>query len=411
MTTEATQSVTVPASDPVQDLEKAYLLQNYARYPLHLVRGKGCFVWDTAGNRYLDLLAGIGVSALGHAHPRVVAAIRDQAAKLIHTSNLYYHDYQGPLAKRIVETSGLARVFFCNSGAEANEGALKMARGHGRKISTEKYEFVALENSFHGRTFGALSVTGQPKYREPFEPMLPGARFAKRNDEASLEAQVSERTCGIILEGIQGEGGVLPLSESFLRKARELADRFDALFIYDGVQCSVGRPGVHYSYQLFTPHIMPDVLTIAKPIACGLPLGAVVANERAAAAIAPGMHGTTYGGGPLTTRVALEFYGVLDELLPSIRRVGDYFRAEMKALASRFRFIREVRGEGLMIGVELDFDCPHFVKEGFAEGLLFNVTHGNVIRFLPPYILTEKEVDKAVKGMKRIFAREKKARR
>jgi predicted acetylornithine/succinylornithine family transaminase len=404
-----TETIAAPAT--AQELERKYLLQNYARYPLELVRGKGCYVWDTAGKRYLDLLAGIGVSALGHNHPRIVGAIRDQASKLIHTSNLYYHAYQGQLAKRLVETSGLDRAFFCNSGTEAIEGALKMARGHGHRISPEKYELIALDNSFHGRTFGALSITGQPKYREPFEPLLPGVRFVERNDISALEAAFGERTCGVVIEGIQGEGGILPVSEAFLRRARELATQFDALFVLDGIQCSVGRPGRYYSYQLFDPPVMPDVLTLAKPIACGLPLGAVVANERAAAAIAPGMHGTTYGGGPLTTRVALEFYSILDELLPQIRRVGEYFREELRALQPKFGFIREVRGEGLMIGVEIDFPCKEFVQDGMDEGLLFNVTHDTVVRFLPPYILTEREVDRAMRGLKRVFTKAKRAKR
>lgn len=392
----------------VVETEKKYLLQNYARYPLQLERGKGCWVWDASGKRYLDLLAGIGVSALGHNHPRIVKAIRDQASKIIHTSNLYYHEYQGLLAKKIVETSGLDRVFYCNSGTEANEGAIKMARGHGNKINPEKYELVALHNSFHGRTLGALSITGQPKYRAPFEPLIPGVKFIERNNIAELEAAISDRTAGVFMEGIQGEGGILPISQEFYTRARELTTQFDALLILDGVQCSVGRPGHYYSYQRFDPIILPDVMTLAKPIACGLPLGAVVANERAAAAIDPGMHGTTYGGGPLTTRVALEFYSILEDLLPQITRVGEYFRSELRALQSTFKFIKEVRGEGLMIGVEIDFPCKQFVLDGFEEGLLFNVTHDTVVRFLPPFILTEKEVDRAIRGLKKIFRKTKK---
>lgn len=395
----------------VVETEQKYLLQNYARYPLELDRGRGCWVWDSNGKKYLDLLAGIGVNALGHNHPRIIQVIRDQASKIIHTSNLYYHPYQGQLAKRIVETSGLDRVFFCNSGTEAIEGAIKMARGHGRKVSHDKYELIALENSFHGRTLGALSITGQPKYREPFEPLLPGVKFIQRNDVAALEAAVNERTAGIIMEGIQGEGGVLPMTNEFFAKARTLANQFDALLIQDGIQCSVGRTGTYYSYQRFNPPILPDVMTIAKPIACGLPLGAVVANEKAASAIGPGMHGTTYGGGPLTTRVALEFYSVLDELLPQITRVGEYFWSELRTLQQSFSFIKEVRAAGLMIGVELDYSCKHLVQEGFNEGLLFNVTHDTVIRFLPPYIITEKEVDRAIRSLKKIFKDEKKAGR
>lgn len=404
-----TETIAAPAT--TQELEQKYLLQNYARYPLELVRGKGCYVWDTAGKRYLDLVTGIGVNALGHNHPRIVGVIRDQASKLIHTSNLYYHAYQGQLAKRLVETSGLDRAFFCNSGAEAIEGALKMARSYGRKISPEKFELIALHNSFHGRTLGALSITGQPKYREPFEPLLPGVRFVERNDIAALEAAFSERTCGVVMEGIQGEGGIFPVSEAFLRRARELATRYDALFVLDGVQCSVGRAGRYYSYQLFDPPVVPDVLTLAKPIACGLPLGAIVANERAAVTLTPGMHGTTYGGGPLTTRVAHEFYSILDELLPQIRRVGGYFRDELRLLQAKFSFIREVRGEGLMLGVEIDFPCKQFVQDGMEAGLLLNVTHDTVVRFLPAYIFTEREVDRAMRGLKRVFAKAKREKR
>src|SRR5690242_6612750 len=227
----------------IAELEQQYLLQNYARYPLTLARGKGCYVYDPEGKRYLDFISGIGVNALGHAHPRIVKVIRDQAALLIHTSNLYYHPYQGPLAKRLAEMSGLARTFFCNSGTEAVEGALKMAKAHGHAIDPGKHEILSLDNSFHGRTIGALSVTGQPKYRQDFEPLMPGARFVRANDIAALEAAFSDRTAGIILELIQGEGGINPLTHEFVAKARELADRHNALLIADETQCGVGRPG------------------------------------------------------------------------------------------------------------------------------------------------------------------------
>src|SRR5215469_10441406 len=225
------------ASPSVVDLEKQFLLQNYARYPLVLHRGKGCYVYDTSNKRYLDLLAGIGVNALGYAHPRITKVLREQAGLLLHTSNLYYHEYQGPLAARIARASGLDRVFFCNSGTEAMEGALKMVRAHGRKINPEKFETVALDDSFHGRTFGALSITGQEKYRRDFEPMLPGARFTRRNDIAALEEAVSERTAGIVLELVQGEGGIHPMTAEFVRTARELADRHNALLVFDETQC------------------------------------------------------------------------------------------------------------------------------------------------------------------------------
>jgi predicted acetylornithine/succinylornithine family transaminase len=395
--------VAVAPGAGVMDLERAYLLQNYARYPLVLKRGKGCWLYDVAGRRYLDLISGIGVNSLGHAHPRIVRVIREQAALLIHSSNLYYHEYQGPLAKKICETSGMQRVFFCNSGAEAIEGAIKMARAHGRKISPEKYELIAFENSFHGRTMGALSITGQPKYREPFEPLLDGVRILSPCDGAALEAAVSERTAGIFVEPIQGEGGIYPMSGGWLRRLRELADRHNALLVFDEIQCGIGRPGTWYAYQLHEPPVIPDVVTLAKPIAAGLPLGAIACNEKAAAAIGPGMHGTTFGGGALACRVALEFFSILDELLPQIRRVSDYFFAGLRQLQEKYSFIREVRGAGLMIGVELDFPCKHLVNEGIRQGLLFNVTHETVVRMLPPYILTEKEADRALAGLNRIF--------
>ena len=391
------------SSQPVFDLEKRYLLQNYARYPLVLARGKGCWVYDIDKRRYLDLITGIGVNALGHAHPRIVRVIREQAAKLIHCSNLYYHQYQGPLARILCETSGLDRVFFCNSGTEAVEGAIKMARSHGRHIHPDKYELVALDNSFHGRSMGALSITGQPKYRADFEPLLPGVRFVPTGDGAALAAAVDERTAGIFIETIQGEGGINLIPADLLRLARELADRHNALLVFDEIQCGVGRSGRHYAYQLVEPPVLPDVMVLAKPIACGLPLGAIVSNEKAAAAIAPGMHGTTFGGGPLACRVAIEFYSILEELLPQMRRVGEHFFDGLRRLQKRYGFIRDVRGAGLMIGVELDFPCKQLVAEGMKEGLLFNVTHDTVVRLLPPFIITEKEVDRALLGLNRVF--------
>jgi acetylornithine/succinyldiaminopimelate/putrescine aminotransferase len=329
--------------------------------------------------------------------------IRDQAGKLLHTSNLYYHEYQGKLAQKLVEKSGLDRAFFCNSGAEAVEGALKVARAYGKKRGAEKYETIALENSFHGRTLGALSVTGQPKYRADFEPLLPGARFVERNNLAALEAAFSERTAAVILEGIQGEGGILEVSEEFMGKARELCDKYDALLIHDSIQCGIGRPGKYFSYQLYSQPILPDVIAFAKPISCGLPLGGLLLKQKAADAIGAGMHGTTFGGGPLACRVALEFFEILEDLLPRIDEVGEYFRSELRELAKKHSFITNVRGAGLMIGVELSIPGKQFVLDGIEEGLLFNCTHDTVLRFLPPYITKEKHVDKGIKILKRLF--------
>ncbi len=384
-------------------LERSYLLQNYARYPLVLHRGKGCYLYDMDGKRYLDLISGIGVNSLGYAHPRITKVIRQQAGLLLHTSNLYYHEYQGRLAQRLAQISGLQRTFFCNSGTEAMEGALKMIRAHGNSISHDKIEIISLENSFHGRTLGAISITGQPKYRKDFEPLLPGARFVPRNDIEALEAAFNENTAGIVLEFIQGEGGIYPVSEAFARRAHELARQYNALLVFDEIQCGVGRPGAYFAYQLTDPVLLPDVVIAAKPMACGIPLGVVIANEKAASAIKPGMHGSTYGGGPLACRVALEFFDILDELLPSINAVGGYFRMRLTELMRDFSFIKEVRGHGLMIGAELEFPGKQLVIEGIKEGLLFNCTHENVLRFLPPYILTEQDVDRAISALVRVF--------
>jgi acetylornithine/N-succinyldiaminopimelate aminotransferase len=397
------------ASSSVVDLEKQYLLQNYARYPLVLHRGKGCYVYDTSGKRYLDLLAGIGVNALGYAHPQITKVIREQAGLILHTSNLYYHEYQGPLAARIACASGLDRVFFCNSGAEAMEGALKMARAHGRKIHTDKIEMIALENSFHGRTFGALSITGQEKYRRDFEPLLSGVHFVNRNDIAALEKVVSDRTAAIVFELVQGEGGIFPLTVEYVRKARELATRHNALLIFDEIQCGVGRPGTYFAYQMFDPPILPDIMIAAKPIACGLPLGFIAANEGAAASIGSGMHGSTYGGGPLACRVALEFFDILDPLLPRISEVGGYFRMRLTELARQHSFIKEIRGCGLMIGVELDMPGKQIVLDAMEEGILINCTHDVVLRMLPPYILTEQDVDRGISVLNKVFKKAKPA--
>ena len=400
----APPSVDSPAQ-AIIDLEKQYLLQNYARYPLVLGRGKGCYVYDLEGRRYLDLIAGIGVNALGHAHPRILKVIREQAGLLIHSSNLYYHQYQGRLAERLAKISGLDRTFFANTGTEAIEGALKMAHAHGRARNPEKYELISLENSFHGRTMGALSITGQAKYRHDFEPLLPGVKFIPANDLAALEQAFSARTAAIVMEMIQGEGGIYPVTPEFVSKARELADRYDALLIADETQCGVGRPGTYFAYQRSVPVILPDVMVAAKPVACGLPLGFIVANERAAAAIKPGMHGTTFGGGPLSCRVALEFLDILEELLPAIQRVGGYFHVSLNELARKHGIIKEVRGFGLMLGVELAVPGKQVVLDAMAEGLLINCTHETVLRMLPPYIVTEKEVDQALKTLGKLISK------
>jgi predicted acetylornithine/succinylornithine family transaminase len=407
----ATTPVESPsASQSVIDLERQYLLQNYARYPLVLRRGKGPYVYDLTGKRYLDFIAGIGVNALGHAHPRIVAAIRQQASLLIHCSNLYYHEFQGALAQRLAAVSGLQRSFFCNSGTEAMEGALKMVRAHGNKHAAgRKIEIISVDNSFHGRTLGALSITGQAKYRQDFEPLLAGVKFIPQGDLAALEAAVNDNTAGIVIEWIQGEGGIFPITPEYGRRARELADRHNALLIFDEIQCGVGRTGAYFAYQLAQPAVPPDILVAAKPLACGLPLGVIVSNEKAASAIGPGMHGSTFGGGALACRVALEFFDILAELLPQIDRVGAYFRSRLEDLRRKHSFVREIRGQGLMLGMDLEIPGKQIVLDAIERGLLINCTHDTVLRFLPPYIVTEKEVDAALKTLEKILAKQKPA--
>jgi acetylornithine/N-succinyldiaminopimelate aminotransferase len=391
----------------VIDLEKQYLLQNYARFPVVLQRGKGCYVYDTAGKRYLDLISGIGVNSLGYGHPRMTKVIREQAGRLIHTSNLYYHEFTGPLAERFSRASGMPRVFFCNSGTEGMEAALKMAKAHGRKISPDKFELISLDNSFHGRTLGALSVTGQESYRRDFEPLIPGVHFVPRNDVTALEQAVNERTAGIIVELVQGEGGIYPLTEEYIRKCRELADRYNALLIFDEIQCGVGRTGTYFAYQLLDPVVYPDVTVTAKPMGCGIPLGVVASNEKAAAGMGPGKHGTTFGGNPLACRVALEFFDILDELMPQITNVGSYFRMKLTDLQRKYSFIKEVRGVGLMIGVELEFPGKQVVLDCIEEGMLINCTHDVTLRMLPPFILTEQDVDRAIRTLSKVFKKTK----
>ena len=384
------------------DLEKQYLLQTYARYPLALVKGKGVWLWDTEGRKYLDLVGGLGVNALGHAHPRIVKAIREQSARVIHLSNLYYNEFQGAAAERLVRISGLDRAFFSNSGTEAMEGALKLARLAGHHVGGEgKCKIVALEGSFHGRTFGAMSVTGQEKYRKGFEPLLEPVRFVPLNDVAALREAVAEDTCAIVLETIQGEGGIRECSAEFLKAAREVADQRKAALILDEIQCGLGRTGRFFAYQ--DAGVTPDIVTVAKPLAAGLPLGAFVAREAFAREIATGKHGTTFGGGPLTCRVALEYLSVIEEekLLERVQRVGSYMAEEFRGLKKKFGMIVETRGRGMIQAIELNVPARAIVDLAMQEGVLMNVTQEKVLRFLPPFLLEEKHVDKAVKVLKK----------
>ena len=383
--------------------EEKLLLPTYDRHKILFEKGRGVYLWDSRGNRYLDFLSGIGVNALGHAHPAIQATLKRQAGRLIHVSNLFFHEYQAELAKRLTKISGMDRAFFCNSGTEAWEGALKLARIYARTRNTNghrpKWRILALDNSFHGRTFGSLATTGQAKYRDPFVPLLPGVGFVRFNDVEDLKHQFDAGVCAICIETIQGEGGICPVSPEFLQLARKLTDSSDALLILDEIQCGLGRTGSYFAYQHYG--VKPDIVTIAKPLAAGLPLGAILTTNRVASSMHPGMHGTTFGGGPLACAVAIEFLRALDELLDHVREMGCYFQGQLAALKSKHDCIRDIRGMGLMLAMELDSaeTAKAVVSTLLAKRILINRTHETVLRFLPPYIIQEKHVDEVIQAL------------
>jgi acetylornithine/N-succinyldiaminopimelate aminotransferase len=386
-----------------------FLMPTYKRQPIVFTHGRGCYVYDSRGKKYLDFLGGIAVNALGHAHPRIVKTIRRESARAIHLSNLFHNSFQGPLARKLAQWSGMDRVFFSNSGAEAVEGALKLARLYGRTSAdaagapARKHRILALENSFHGRTFGAVSVTSTEKYRLPFAPLVPGVEFVRFNDVADLESKFGDTVCAVLLETIQGEGGIYPVSEDFWNRARALATKNGALLIADEIQCGLGRTGRYFAYQKFSSK--PDVVVIAKPLAAGLPLGAVLTTEAVAQRISPGLHGTTFGGGPLACATALEFLNVVEDekLLENIRARGSELREGLSGLAAKFPFIREIRGEGLMIGIELSIDGAPFVAQALQRGLIINCTHDFTLRFLPPFLVTRAQVRQFLRLLEKLF--------
>jgi predicted acetylornithine/succinylornithine family transaminase len=389
-----------------------YLMNTYRRPPMVFTHGRGCHLYDSQGRAYLDFLAGIAVNALGYAHPRIVRVIRREAGRATHISNLFYNPYQGPLAHKLAEWSGLDRVFFSNSGSEAVEGALKLARAYAHAKTTvsgavaSKTRILALDNSFHGRTFGALSITHTAKYREPFEPLVPGVEFVRVNDVADLEAKFDESVCAVVIEPIQGEGGIFPISEAFWQRARALATKYDAALIADEIQSGLGRTGRCFAYQKFGSDAAPDIVTVAKPLAGGLPLGAFIADEKFASAFSPGMHGSTFGGGPVACAAALEFLTIVeeDDLLASVRARGAELRAGLERLATRFDFIREVRGEGLILGVDLSIEGAPFVQEALRKSLLINCTHDHILRLLPPFIISSKDVAEFLRKFEAVLA-------
>jgi acetylornithine/N-succinyldiaminopimelate aminotransferase len=383
--------------------EQKLLLPTYDRHHILFERGRGVYLWDSRSHRYLDFLSGIGVNALGHGHPAIQATLKRQAGRLIHTSNLFFHEYQAELAASLTRISELDRAFFCNSGTEAWEGALKLARSYARVQNSNghkpKWRILALDDSFHGRTFGSLATTGQAKYRDPFAPLLPGVSFVGFNDTADLERRFDGSVCAICLETIQGEGGIRPISPEFLQLARKLTRSTGALLILDEIQCGLGRTGLHFAYQHYG--VQPDIVTVAKPLAAGLPLGAILTTNRVATAMHPGMHGTTFGGGPLACAVAIQFLRLMEKLIPHVRASGAYFHAQLEGLKARHSCVGEVRGMGLMLGMELNSaDAAKLVVHQLMKrGILINRTHETVLRFLPPYIIEKKHIDQVIREL------------
>jgi acetylornithine/N-succinyldiaminopimelate aminotransferase len=381
----------------VIDLDKKYFMPVFNRYQVVLSHGEGPYVYDTDGKKYIDFLAGIAVNVLGHGHPALVKAVADQAAKLIHTSNLYYTEPQVLLIQKLAQMTGMDKAFVCNSGAEANEGAIKLVRKYGKKQHPDKIEIVTAEHSFHGRTLATLTATGQPKYQEGYEPLPGGFRYVPYDDMKALEAAVSGKTCAVMIEPVQGEGGVHVPQEGYLKFARELCDKHGALLVFDEIQTGMGRTGTFLAWQ--GVGVKPDVLTLAKGLAGGVPIGAFLSTDKAAAAFGPGDHGSTFGGNPLACAAALAVLDVIEKenLAQNAKIIGSYLQDSLRKLQNKYpELILKVRGMGLMVGAELSKPGREVVDQCMAQGAFINCTAGNVLRFVPPLNITKAHVDEVV---------------
>lgn len=385
------------SSEAIIERGKNAVMNTYGRLPMTIVKGDGAWVWDTEEKRYLDFLTGLAVNSLGHNHPATVRAVQEQAKEIMHTSNLYWIPNQVALAERLVENSFADKVFFCNSGAEANEAAFKLARKYARKnFGAHKYEVVTLENSFHGRTLATLTLTGQTKYQEGFDPLPVGCSYAKLNDLESLKAQVNQNTAAVFIEPIQGEGGVLPASTEFLQGARKLCDQFGALLIFDEVQCGIGRTGRLFAYEW--SGVTPDIMTLAKALGGGVPIGAMLATDEVAKAFQPGDHASTFGGNPLATAAGCAVLDVMleDGFMTGVQERSGYFQKGLVGLAAKYQTGDPVRGQGFIIGWPVSKLGPEIVEACRLKGLLINCVGGKILRFLPPLIVEKPEMDKAL---------------
>lgn len=379
-----------------------YVMNTYGRLPMALVKGEGAWVWDAEGRQYLDFVSGLAVNSLGHAHPKVVAAITKQAQALLHCSNLYWIEPQVKLAKCLVENSCAAKAFFCNSGAEANEGAIKLARKYANQnYGPEKYEIITATNSFHGRTLATITATGQTKYQKGFAPLPEGFTYVAFNDLAALEKAIGPHTCAVLLEPVQGEGGVIPADPAYLTGVKRLCEEKGLLLIFDEVQSGLGRTGKFLAYQHYG--VEPDIITLAKALGGGFPIGAMLAKDHVAQAFQPGDHASTFGGNPLASSAALAAMETLlmEGVLENTQVVGAYFKAKLTELIGQFSFVKEVRGMGLMLGLELTIEGKDIVARCLEQGLLINCTNVNVLRFLPPLIISQAEVDQALEILKK----------
>lgn len=387
----------------LKQLDDQYILNTYKRYPLQVVSGEGVYVFDENNNKYLDFLSGIAVNALGYGHKKILDVINTQSERLIHISNLFYTETPVNLAKKLCDISGMNKVFFCNSGAEANELSIKLAHLSGKKFSNRKNKIICMNNSFHGRTIASLSVTKSFDYGDKFSPLVEGALFVDLNDVSALSQVFDEEVCGIIIEPIQGEGGLNIADNDYLSLARDLANKYNALLIFDEVQSGLGRTGKYFAYQ--HSEVEPDIITLAKPIAVGLPMGAVLIKNDLASLLTYGDHGSTFGGNSLISAVALKFLEILEEekLLDNAICQGDYFKEELLKLKNKYKLIKDVRGKGLMLGLELKEPASEVVLNLMQEGLICNCTANNVIRFLPPYIVTSYHIDQAISIIEKVL--------
>ncbi|AEF96720.1 acetylornithine transaminase [Methanotorris igneus] len=383
--------------------EKKYHLQTYGRLPVVLVKGEGMYVYDVNGKKYVDFLAGIGVNNVGHCHPKVVEAIKKQAETLIHTSNIYYTIPQIELAKKLVNLSGLNRAFFCNSGAEANEAAIKLARKYAKEIlGKDGGEIITMENAFHGRTITTITATPKPKYQKGYEPLTPGFKYVPFNDIEALKESITDKTVAIMLEPVQGEGGIHVADKEYLRAVRDLCDDKNLVLIFDEVQCGMGRTGKMFAFEHYG--VKPDILTLAKALGGGVPIGAMLAKEEIAKAMGYGDHGTTFGGNPLACSAALATIEVIEGILGHVEEMGKYFMDKLETLNKKYPFIKEVRGLGLMLGMELEFNGGEIVKKMLEKGYLINCTSDVVLRFLPPLIVEKEHIDGLIKALDEVFS-------